>query len=65
LEKKQFDLFNYGSLIIIAVLLGLMVFKAIPANWYMPILVFGIALMGVRIFLRIKYANDLRKKERS
>ncbi len=65
MEKKQFDWFNYGSLIIILVLLALMVFKAVPQNLYMPILIFGIALMGVRIVLRIKYANDARKKERS
>jgi uncharacterized membrane protein (DUF4010 family) len=65
LEKKHFDWFNYGSLIIIAIMLALMIFKLVPQEWFMPLLVFGIFLMAIRVILRIKYMKSLRNKERS
>jgi len=61
LFKKYYNIFNYGSLIIVLILLILMLTKLVPVTWYIYFVSFGILLLVIRIILRIyitvKYGN--------
>jgi len=63
LNKKLYEIFNYGSLIVVFVLLILMLTKAVPVEWFVYLASFAIVLLVVRIFLRIKISLQNRKKE--
>jgi len=54
LNKKTYDIINYGSLIVVFALLILMLTDAVPKEWFVPIAAFAIVLLIIRIFLRIK-----------
>jgi hypothetical protein len=62
LNKKLYDIFNYGSLIVVFGLLVIMLTKAVPVEWFVYIASFAIVLLIVRIFLRIKISLQNRKK---
>lgn len=54
MNKKTYDIINYGSLIVVFALLILMLTDAVPKEWFVPIAAFAIVLLIIRIFLRIK-----------
>jgi len=61
LNKKVYDIFNYGSLIVVFGLLILMLTEAVPRDWFVPIAAFAIVLLIVRIFLRIRISLQNKK----
>jgi len=61
LNKKVYDIFNYGSLFVVFVLLILMLTEAVPRQWFIYIASFAIVLLIVRIFLRIKISIQNKK----
>ena len=62
MNKKYYDIFNYGSLIVVFGLLILMLTEAVPREWFVPIAAFAIVLLIIRIFLRIKISIQEKKK---
>lgn len=62
LTKRNFNIFTFVSIVIIAVLLILMLANSIPVEWFTVILGFCIFLFVVRIVLRI-YFSIRDKKE--
>jgi L-asparagine transporter-like permease len=61
LNKKVYDIFNYGSLIVVFVLLILMLTDAVPRETFIYIASFAIVLLIIRIFLRIKISIQNKK----
>ncbi|RPI73910.1 MAG: hypothetical protein EHM47_05010 [Ignavibacteriales bacterium] len=61
MNKKVYDIFNYGSLIVVFGLLILMLTEAVPRDWFVPIAAFAIVLLIVRIFLRIRISLQNKK----
>lgn len=53
MNKKFYDFFNYGSLIVVFILLILMLTESVPRNWFVPFASFAIVLLVIRIILRI------------
>jgi L-asparagine transporter-like permease len=62
LNKKYYDIFNWGSLIVVFGLLIVMLTEAVPREWFVTIAVFAIVLLIVRIFLRIRIHSQNKKK---
>jgi len=62
LNRKFYNIFNYSSLILVLILLILMLTKAVPVEWFVPIASFAILLLIVRIFLRISMSMKERSK---
>jgi cell division protein FtsW (lipid II flippase) len=63
LNKKYYDIFNYGSIAIVFIVLILMLAKAVPVEWFVPLAAFAIVLLIIRIFLRIYISVQNRKKK--
>lgn len=62
MNKKYYDIFNWGSLVVVFGLLIVMLTEAVPREWFVPIAVFAIVLLIVRIFLRIRIHSQNKKK---
>jgi len=62
LSKKFYDIFNYGSLAIVFIILILMLTKAIPVEWFVYLASFAILLLILRIFFRISISVKNRNK---
>ena len=61
--RKNFEIFSYVSIGIVGVFLVLMIFKVIPKEWFIPVLIFSLILMVIRFSLRIYFAIQDKKKE--
>lgn len=61
MNKKSFQIFNYGSLGVIAIFLALMLLKAVPFEWFQILLIISIFLFVLRIVLRIYYTIQSKK----
>jgi len=58
---KYYIIFNYSSIVLVFMLLMLMVLKLVPTELFMPLLYIGIAILVLRIILRI-YLSSYNKK---
>ena len=58
---RTFNIYSYGALIIVAILLLLMVTKAVPTEWNFYLLGVSILLFIVRIVLRIYFSAQQKK----
>ena len=61
ITKKSFNIFNYGTLLLIGVLVFLMLAKILPEETFIYILVFAIILFFVRVAVRLVYIKQNRK----
>jgi len=61
---KYYNIFNYGSIVLVFLLLMAMVFKLVPTELFMPLLYFGIAILVLRIILRIYLVSYNKKKQK-
>ncbi len=61
ISKNFFNIFNYGSLALVAVLVVMMYAKLIPSETFIFILAFTIILLVARIVLRVFYIKQTRK----
>ncbi|MDP2302986.1 MAG: hypothetical protein Q8N03_11255 [Ignavibacteria bacterium] len=55
MTQKQFEIFSYILVGIVFILLVLMWLNMVPVNHYKTILLVSIALLGIRVFLRIYF----------
>jgi hypothetical protein len=55
LLKKFFDIYNYGSLGVVVVILILILTKAIPVGWFKPLVWFAVVLFLIRMTLRFYF----------
>jgi len=53
--------FNYGSIALIALLLILMLTETVPKESFFGILVFAIAVLLLRVFLRVYFVLKSKK----
>ena len=60
---KYYSFVNYGSIILIAALLLLVVLKLVPVSWFMPFLIISLVLLVVRIIFRAYYIYINKKAE--
>ncbi len=60
MTEKSFNIFNYASLAIVALLVILMLTEAVPRESFIYLLAFAVILLIVRIILRI---NFIRKNK--
>jgi low temperature requirement protein LtrA len=64
MNNDWYKYFNYGTIILVAVLLILVLTNTVPKDFYVPILVFTIVIFILRIIARVYYSMQLRKKNR-
>lgn len=60
ITKKSFNIFNYGTLLLVGVLVFLMLTNMVPEKTFIYILVFAIILFFVRIAVRVIYLKQKR-----
>lgn len=53
--------FNYGSLVLVLIILVLMLTKAVPSGWFVYLLGFAIVIFIVRLIFRIYLIMQSRK----
>jgi uncharacterized membrane protein len=61
ISQKQFEIFSYFAIGIVAVLLILMFIQVIPVSWYITVLVFSLVLIGLRFALRFYFIIQSKK----
>ncbi len=61
ITKKSFNIFNYGTLLLIGVLVCLMIMNVLPEETFIYVLVFAIILFFVRVAVRLVYIKQNRK----
>lgn len=61
ITKKSFNIFNYGTLLLIGVLVFLMLMNVLPEETFIYVLVFAIILFFVRVAVRLVYIKQNRK----
>ena len=61
--RKIFEIFTYTSIGFVAIVLILMVFKAIPISWYVPVLIFSLFLLGIRFAFRFYFIFKNKKNK--
>ena len=59
--KKYHDIVNYGTIVIIAILLVLVFFKLVPENWFFTILIISLVLLVIRIVTRAYFIYKSKK----
>ncbi|MCG6914673.1 hypothetical protein LJE86_12210 [bacterium BMS3Abin03] len=59
--KKYHDIINYGSIVLIAILLALVIFKLVPTEWYFTFLIVSLFLLVIRIVFRVLYIYQNKK----
>jgi hypothetical protein len=62
METTWYKYFNYGTIVIVAILLVLILADLIPKDFYIPLLIFTIAIFILRIVARI-YVTVQSKKQ--
>ena len=62
MDRKTFNIFSYLAIGLIFVFLMLMIFKAVPPEWFIYILGISIFLFLIRLFFRIYFIIQDRKK---
>ncbi|MFZ2325143.1 MAG: hypothetical protein WAV89_15785 [Ignavibacteriaceae bacterium] len=62
MKNDWYKYFNYGTIIIVGILLVLILFDSIPRNYYEPILVLTIIIFLLRIAARIYYTFRSKNK---
>ena len=63
MTEKSFNIFNYSSLAVVALLVVLMLTDAVPRESYLYLLVFAILLLIIRIILRINFIRKNKKQQ--
>ena len=63
MTEKSFNIFNYASLAVVALLVVLMLTDAVPHESYIYLLVFALVLLVVRIILRIIFIRKNNKQQ--
>lgn len=58
---KWYKYFNYGSIIVIAILLLLMLTETVPKETFFEILIFAIALLLLRVVFRVYFLFKSKK----
>lgn len=64
LLKKYYNIVNYGTIILIAILLILVLFKLVPNDWFISFLIISLGLLIVRIIFRVFFIYQNRKMKR-
>ncbi|MFC2103153.1 hypothetical protein ACFLSS_01870 [Bacteroidota bacterium] len=60
---KYYKYVNYGSIIIIAVLLLLVVLNMVPISWFLPFLIISLVLLVIRIIFRGYFIYQSKNKK--
>ena len=60
---KYYNIFNYGSIILVFGFLVLMFTKSVPENWFMPLLFISIGILLLRIILRVYVTRQAKKSK--
>jgi len=63
LFNKFYNIFNYGSIALVAVFLVLMFAKLVPESWFIILLIISIGILLLRIILRIYLTYSLKKSK--
>jgi predicted membrane channel-forming protein YqfA (hemolysin III family) len=58
---EWYKYFNYGSIIVIAILLLLMLTETVPKESFFGILIFAIALLLLRVIFRVYFVMKSKK----
>ncbi len=61
--KKYYKIIDYGTIITIAILVILVLFKLVPDNWFITILIAGLMLLVVRIIFRAYFIFQQKKQK--
>ncbi len=59
--KKYNDIVNYGTIIIIAIVLIFVFFKLAPNDWYITLLIISLGLLVIRIMFRAYFIYQNKK----
>ncbi|GMR25413.1 MAG: hypothetical protein BMS9Abin39_0709 [Ignavibacteria bacterium] len=59
--KKYNDIVNYGTILLIAILLILVFFKLVPNDWYITLLTISLGLLVIRIVFRVYFIYQNKK----
>ncbi|MCZ6703126.1 MAG: hypothetical protein O6940_08805 [Ignavibacteria bacterium] len=59
--KKYNDIVNYGTIIIIAIVLIFVFFKLVPNDWYITLLIISLGLLVIRIMFRAYFIYQNKK----
>jgi glucose-6-phosphate-specific signal transduction histidine kinase len=62
MEYNWYKYFNYGSIILAAILVILLFMDAVPRNWYIPLLVIMIITFILRIIARFYFVKQSKKQ---
>jgi len=62
MKNDWYKYFNYGTIILVAILLVLVLANIVPKDMYIPVLVFTIVIFILRIVARVYYSMQIRKK---
>ncbi len=59
--KRYNDIVNYSTIFIIAILLVLVLFKLVPNDWYITLLIISLGLLVIRIMFRAYFIYQNKK----
>ena len=59
--KRYNDIVNYGTILIIAILLILVLFKLVPNDWYITLLIISLGVLVIRIMFRAYFIYQNKK----
>ena len=62
--KKYDNIVNYGTIVVILILIVLVYFKLVPDTWFVPLLYLSIALLIIRIIFRVYFIRKNKKIEK-
>ena len=61
--NKYYKVIDYGTIIVIAILVILVFFKLIPDNWYVTFLIASLILLVVRLIFKAYYIFQQKKQK--
>ncbi len=61
--NKYYKIIDYGTIIIIAILVILVLFKIVPDNWFITFLIISLVILVVRIIFKAYYIFQQKKQK--